>query len=332
MNDNTDELDLIELLKTVWKGKKQIMIVSFTFAAIGIAVALLSPVVYSSSTTFITSSSESSTNSSGLSGVASLVGINLGGMSSGNEIPASMYPQIGESIDFKRTLLKSFIDEKEQVKLGDFLISLHGVEKNLNPQSKSKSFVSESEDELFDILNEIISISVNQKDGFITISANMPESEFAANTCINAREILQEIVISNKIKSAKQKLEFSEEQLSSKRVEFEQIQNKLSYFNDSNLNIVTSSVINERDKLEADFQIINAVMIELSKQVEQRKLQVSEDTPVFSVIREATMPVKRSSPKRTQMVLIFIFMGVVLSSLYTMLKKPLSKIINEINS
>jgi len=332
MNDNTDEIDLIELLKTVWKGKKQIMIVSFTFAAIGIAVALLSPVVYSSSTTFITSSSESSTNSSGLSGVASLVGINLGGMSSGNEIPASMYPQIGESIDFKRTLLKSFIDEKEQVKLGDFLISLHGVEKNLNPQSKSKSFVSESEDELFDILNEIISISVNQKDGFITISANMPESEFAANTCINAREILQEIVISNKIKSAKQKLEFSEEQLSSKRVEFEQIQNKLSYFNDSNLNIVTSSVINERDKLEADFQIINAVMIELSKQVEQRKLQVSEDTPVFSVIREATMPVKRSSPKRTQMVLIFIFMGVVLSSLYTMLKKPLSKIINEINS
>jgi len=331
MNDNTNEIDLIELLKTVWIGKKTIIIISFVFAVIGVGAALLSPVVYSSSTTFITSSSESS-NSSGLSGVASLVGINLGGMSSGNEIPASMYPQIGESIDFKRALLNSFIDEKKQVKLGDFLITKYGIEKTLNTQNKSKSFVSESEDKLFNILNEIISISVNQKDGFISISANMPESEFAANTCINAREILQEIVINNKIKSVKQQLVFSEEQLAEKRIEFEETQNKLAYFNDSNLNIVNSSVINEREKLEANFQIINAVMVELSKQVEQSKLQVSKDTPVFSVIKEATMPTRRSSPKRTQMVLIYGFIGLAVSVLYTLVKTPLKQVINEVVS
>ena len=331
MSENTDEIDIIELLKTVWKGKKQIIITSFAFAVIGVGVALLSPVIYSSSTTFLTSNSES-TSSSGLGGVASLVGINLGGMSSGNEIPASMYPQIGESIGFKRALLKSFIDENKQLKLDDFLITQYGIEKTLNTQNKSKSFISKSEDDLFNILNKIISINVNQKDGFITISANMPESEFAANTCINAREILQKIVINNKIKSAKQKLEFSEEQLRAKRIEFEQIQNKLSYFNDSNLNIVTSSVINEREKLEADFQIINAVIVELSKQVEQRKLQVSENTPVFSVIKEANMPVRRSSPKRTQMVLIYGFMGLAVSILYVIAKDPAAQIIKEINS
>ena len=331
MNDNTDEINLIELLKTIWRGKKTIIVVSFVFAVIGVGAALLSPVIYSSSTTFLTSNSES-TSSSGLGGVASLVGINLGGLSSGNEIPASMYPQIGESIGFKRALLKSFIDENKQVKLDDFLINQYGIEKTLNTQNKSKSFISKSEDDLFNILNKIISINVNQRDGFITISANMPESEFAANTCINAREILQKIVINNKIKSAKQKLEFSEGQLRSKRVEFEQIQNKLSYFNDSNLNIVTSSVINEREKLEADFQIINAVMVELSKQVEQRKLQVSENTPVFSVIKEANMPVRRSSPKRAQMVLIFGFMGLAVSILYVIAKDPAAQIIKEINS
>ena len=146
-------------------------------------------------------------------------------------------------------------------------------------------FISKYENELFNVINDVISISVNQKDGFVTILANMPESEYAANTCINAREILQEIII-NRLMSAKQKLEYSEKQLNSKKIEFEEIQNKLAYFNDSNLNLVTSSVINERDKLEAEFQIINAVMIELSKQVEQRKLQVSEDTPVFSIVKK----------------------------------------------
>ena len=329
-NNNSDEIDLIELLKIAWNSRKQIIIISFVFVLVGIAAALHSPIVYTSSTTFINSQTESSSGS-GLSGVASLVGINLGGMSSGSEIPPTMYPQIGQSIDFKRALLDSYIDEKEQIKLGSFLASYNSIEKSVTENS-NKLFISEYEDVLFNIINDVISISVNQKDGFVTISANMPGSEYAANTCINAREILQETVINNKIKSAKQKLEYSEQQLASKRIEFEEIQNKLAYFNDSNLNLVTSSVINERDKLEAEFQIINAVMIELSKQVEQRKLQVSENTPVFSIVKEASMPVKRSSPKRTQMVLIYGFIGLVTSISYTLVKSPIAQILKEINS
>ena len=329
MDNNSDEIDLIELLKTAWTGRKQIIIISFIFVLIGVAAALLSPIVYISSTTFISNQTESS-SVSGLSGVASLVGIDLGGMSSGSEIPPSMYPQIAESIQFKRDLLNSYVDEKEQIKLEDFLANYNNIEKSVT-ENKNKLFISEHEDELFNVIDDIISISVNQKDGFVTISANMPNSEYAANTCINAREILQKTVINNKIKSAKQKLEYSEKQLASKRIEFEETQNKLAYFNDSNLNLVTSSVISERDKLEAEFQIINAVMIELSKQVEQRKLQVSEDTPVFSIVKEASMPVERSSPKRTQMVLIFGFIGFVLSAIYVVIKKPLTIIINEIN-
>ena len=330
MDNNSDEIDVIELLKTVWIARKQIIIISFVFTLIGVAKSLLSPVVYSSSTTFINSQKESSSNS-GLSGVASLVGINLGGMNSGSEIPATMYPQIGESIEFKRALLDSYIDEKQQIKLGGFLADDNAIEKSVT-ENNNKLFVSEYENSLFNILNDVISISVNQKDGFVTISANMSDSEYAANTCINARDILQKTVINSRIKSAKQKLDYSEKQLASKRIEFEEIQNKLAYFNDSNLNLVTSSVINERDKLEAEFQIINAVMVELSKQVESRKLQVSEDTPVFSIIKEASMSAKRSSPKRTQMVLIFGFIGLVLSVLYTLVRKPVGQILKEINS
>ena len=330
MDNNSDEIDLIELLKTAWNGRKQIIIISFVFVLIGVTSAFLWPVAYTSSTTFINSQTESS-STSGLSGVASLVGINLGGMSSGSEIPPTMYPQIAESVQFKRDLLNSYIDEKEQIKLENFLANYNDVEKSVT-ENNNKLFISEYEDELFNVLNDVISISVNQKDGFITILANMPESEYAANTCINAREILQETVINNRIKSAKQKLEYSENQLASKRIEFEEIQNKLAYFNDSNLNLVTSSVINERVKLEAEFQIINAVMIELSKQVEQRKLQVSEDTPVFSIVKEASMPFIRSSPKRTLMVLIFGFIGLVLSVLYILVRGHVGQILKEINS
>ena len=330
MKNNDDEIDLIELLQTAWDGRKRIIIISSIFVLIGVASAFLSPIVYTSTTTFINSQTESA-GSSSLSGVASLVGINLSGISAGSEIPAAIYPQIGESVEFKRTLLKSTIDEKNLIKLGGFLAEYNDIDRPLENDSNNELFVSEYENDLFEIISEIMSIEVNERDGFISITTKMPKSEYAAKTCINAREILQQTVINNRIKSAKQKLLYSEKQLKSKRIEFEEIQNKLAYFNDSNLNLVKSSIINERDKLEAEFQIINAVMVELSKQVEQRKLQVSEDMPVFSVIKEAVMPVDRSSPKRTQMVLIFGVIGFVLSAFYVMIKKPLTTIINEIN-
>ena len=331
MDDNSDEINLIEIAKTIWNGKKLIFIISSFFVLIGIISALVSPIIYTSSTTFIPSSQEGSSGSS-LSGVASLVGINLGAMSSGNEIPASMYPQISNSVEFKRLLLEEFVDEKKEIKMKSYLVDYYKIDSYSKSNNPNKSFVSELENDLFNIINNILNISVNEKDGFVTISANMPESEYAAYSAINARNILQKIIINNKIKSAKQNLKFSEYQLKSKRIEFNEIQNKLGYFNDSNLNIITSSIINERKRLEAEFQIINAVMVELSKQVEQNKLQVSKDTPVFSIIKEATMPVVRSSPKRTQMVLIFGFIGLILSVFYTAIKPPLIQFIKEFTS
>ena len=79
-------------------------------------------------------------------------------------------------------------------------------------------------------------------------------------------------------------------------------------------------------------KIINAVIIELSKQVEQNKLQVSKDTPVFSIVKEATMPIKRSSPKRAQMVLITGFIGFILSAVFVIIKDPLIAILKEVRS
>ncbi len=331
MNDNKDEIDLIALLKTAWFERRQVIIIFFTFISLGIAIALLSPKIYTSQTTFINSKTESPAGS-GLSGVASLVGINLAGLSSGNDIPTTIYPQIGESVEFKRSLLESIIDKKRLINLESFLSDYYNIKKSITDGNKNKLFVSEYEDELFTIIDKIMSIDVDQKDGFISITTEMPSNEYAAATCINAREILQQTVINNRIKSAKQKLDFSEKQLNSKRIEFDEIQNKLAYFNDTNLNLVKSSIITERAKLEAEFQIINAVMVELSKQVEQRKLQVSEDTPVFSVIKEASISVERSSPKRTQIVLLSGFIGFVFSIIFILAKKPIKIILKEINS
>ena len=324
-----DEIDLIELLKKIYNSKKVVFYTTILFTMMGVAVAFISPVKYNSSTVFILQNIESS--SSNLSGVASLVGINLGLSSFGGDIPPSMYPQIIESIKFKRLLLDKVIDKKNNLTLKNFIAEQYSIEKE-KEQNISDLGMTLSEEAFFKVLTEILNVSVNQKDGFISINCEMPNAEYSAKIAKFSRQILQSIIIENKIETARQNLIFSEGQLIEKKKEFDEIYSKLAFFSDSNLNSVNSFVLNEKNKLESEFQIISAVVEEISKQVEQAKLQLKKDTPLFSTIQEAIIPIKRSSPKRTQIVVIFGFIGVVLSCIIILISSPLKNIFSEIKN
>ena len=191
-----DEIDIIIILKKIYNNWKTIIYSSVIFVIIGITVALLSPVKFSSSTIFIPQSQESSTSS--LSGVANLVGINLGVSSSGGDIPPSMYPQISKSPKFKRLLLDKVINKKNNLTLKQFIIKYYKIDE-INEAASSELAMTLLEEKCFEKLSEIISISVNTKDGFITINSIMPVAEYSAIVAKVSREILQKIIIENKI-------------------------------------------------------------------------------------------------------------------------------------
>lgn len=323
-----DEIDLLEILRKLYKSRKLILYVSIFFLILGVVVSLISPIKYSSSIIFIPQKSD--TSNSSLSGVANLVGINFGSQSIGGEIPPSMYPEIGESPKYKRLLLDKIIDKNENLTLKKYIIDYYNLEDNQNKSNSSPLYISELDNNCFKIISDMIMIKNNESDGSVTITTSMPNAEYSAVVANISKEILQQIIIENKIESAKQNLDFSKNQLDEKKKEFDKIQSKLSYFKDSNLNLVNSLIIDEQNKLEAEFQIINAVVTELSKQVEQAKLQVTKDTPVFSTIREATIPILRSSPKRKQIVLVYTLIGFFIASLFILVKDFISNILIEI--
>ena len=355
-----DEIDLIALIKSLWISKKFIIKLTAAFAALGVVVALLSPIKYTASSTFIPQSSQAG-SSSNLSGVASLVGISLGGNISGNEIPPSLYPQIIQSTTYKRDLLKlplKISSEKPSVLLKDYMLqknsssdflgtvkkytimlpftilsAIKGEEKNSNYNSSSYAMsVSSEEQGLFENLTGILKLSVNSKERFVTLSASMEDPLVSAIIAKGAQEILQKNIINYKIKSASEQLEFNQKQLDLKKIEFDSLQNKLALFKDSNLNIVDSRFQNKLSGLESEFNIVSAVYQEVSKQLEQSKLQVSRDTPVFSVIKKVTIPNQRSAPKRSLTVVIYSFIGFILGCGFVLIKTPFLQIIKEIKS
>ena len=357
MNDNTDEIDLIELLKKIYLEKKLILKISVLAALFGVVYALSQPNEYTSSTTFIPQlSSGVKTGGSSLSGLASLAGINIGSMESSSEFPPTLYPQVVNGVPFRVELLSNkitfknelvvvkdyFLENKSSfnilrtikkytIGLPSLILSLFKNQKEYTNQSKIYSITDEDKG-LFQILENNLSLSINEKEGFITISYTDNNKNVAAQVTQIAQNLLQEKIIEFKNKSSKEMLDFATKQYSDKKESYEKLQDERAVFVDKNINISSSLFQNKLSRLESEVNISESIVQQLASQVEQAKLQVNKDTPVFTTIKPVTIPFERSAPKRSLIVIVFVFLGLVLSAAYVLVKEPISDIIKSIKS
>lgn len=106
-SQDNDEIDLLELAKTVWNKKRLLVSILVVFALLGILTALVSQNEFTASSTFVPQTSEQGKVGGNLGGLASLAGINLGGLSGGSEVPPSLYPKIVSSVSFRKNLLNA---------------------------------------------------------------------------------------------------------------------------------------------------------------------------------------------------------------------------------
>ena len=103
--------------------KKSILKTVVIFGVIGIIVALSTPNKYTASSLFTPNYSGQSGGASGLKGLASLAGINVGSMEATKEISPMLYGKITEGVTFKKALLTAPIENIEGVQtLKDYFV------------------------------------------------------------------------------------------------------------------------------------------------------------------------------------------------------------------
>lgn len=356
MNTHKDnEIDLISLLKTVLIAKRFIIKTTILFAVGGVILALTSPVKYSASSTFVPQLSEGRTNSS-LGGLASLAGINLSAImgSQPQEISPSLYPQIAESIPYRLALLEAKVGLNDTSLrnyildqgssgvailplLKKYTIGLPGLlvnNQNYADGTPATTLfqVTEQNRDLFKFLEQVISFEVDDQEGLVSISVELADRLVAAQLAQAATDLLQNKIIAFKSQSARNNLDFIERQYESKRQEFEQIQDSIAIFKDQNLNITSSLYQNQLTRLESQFSVTSSVFKELAGQVEQAKIQVNKDTPIFTIIEPVSVPLERSKPKRTITVIIWMFLGGAFSVGWVLVKSPAQQILKELRS
>lgn len=335
-----EEIDLVEVIRKLWNNRKLILKITIVFMVLGVLVALFSPKEYTAGCTMVPQSGDKKMGGN-LSGLASMVGINLGGASSGEILAPTIYPKIVSSIPFRKDLMETplkFEDYEEPITLLDYYtkdeyqkfslggtimkytIGLPGViisairgEDTTTISTGEGSLIqslSQDEKKMSEKLNNMISLNVNDKEGYVQLTASLPEPLAVAQLAQQAQVLLQQYITRFKIEKVQSNLDFVRNQYEKSKLRYEEKQEELAKFRDANKNFSSAVAKTKEEVLTNEYNLAYSVYSELAKQLEQAEIAVNETTPILTVVEPVVVPTERSKPKRGLICVLFTFLGV----------------------
>lgn len=359
-NQAEDEIDLIEIAAKLWTNRKFIIKTTLIFMAIGLCVAIFSPNEYTATTTMVPQTGDKKVGGS-LGGLAAMAGINLGSMSSGEVLSPNVYPQILKNVNFQKELIYTkfnFEKAEEPISYYEYgtnkkyeLFNLVGFIKKHTIGLPGVIFraIKGKPKDLFDSLSEDlipidklsiqenkviksvfnkIAFNLNDKDGYISISFTSEEPRLSAEVVMSIQKLLQKYLTEFKIEKVKSNLEFVEKSYDEARLNFENKQSELARFRDANISLSSAMARTQEEKLTSEYNLLLSIYTEIAKQKEQAKYAVTETTPLLTIIKPVVIPIEKSGPKRSVIIVLSTIIGMTLGSIWVLGKSFLYNIRN----
>lgn len=338
------EIDLVELIQKMWINRWLIIKVTGVFVVLGVLVALFSAKVYTASCDIVPDTGKS--GNSKMSSLAALAGVNLGEGADVTALSPLVYQNIMNGTSFRKELMQTKIDFEEVDKpvsffdyytseeynkpgvfdyIKKYTIGLPFVILNAirgeqpepdysaigNNEGPTVESLSKEEYNALMILEQCVSLTLDNKNGYVTITTNMPEAVASAQLAQATVVLLQKYITEFKIAKVQSNLDFIQSRYNEAKKNFEDIQIRRAAFRDANTNTNKYSARVEAEKLDAEYTLAMNLYSELAAQLEQAKIEVKKDTPMLTVVRPVTIPYKKSKPSRAKILLAFTFLGVV---------------------
>jgi uncharacterized protein involved in exopolysaccharide biosynthesis len=337
---------------TIWSGRKTILKVIIIFLVIGLLYAFGSKKEYKASCKLMPEVQENlRPNLGGLGNLAGLAGLNIDLGNTSSALLPDHYPLITRSLPFQQKILNEKIEiqkldtvvslynylyelDKSSVFeiLYDYTVGLpfkirslimsHDINLNEKYHSKGRNIISLSyeENKIIEEIRDRIKADTEPLSGIISITVEMPDPLAAAEVADNSIRLLTEYVTQYKISKAKENLKFIQERYDEVKINFEETQRKLAIFNDRNRNVSTALAQTELQKLQNEYDLAFDLYKNFATNLEQAKIKVKEETPVFTILEPVQVPIKKSKPKRILIITISFFLGAFFGVLYLFLK------------
>ena len=343
------EIDLLELACKLWSQRKLLLVWCMWGVIAGLVIAFSIPKEYSASVKLAPEiKSSSRTLTGGLSMLANLAGIRTAGNSGTDAMYPQLYPDIVGSVPFLTSLfdvpvedkdgnkytVRQYLEEETSGPWWGYVMSLPGRAIGLFMRSDEPidsvhvldNFrLTKQEAKLVKILGRRVSADVDQKTSVITIGTRMQDPVVSAILADTVVSRLRNYIADYRTDKGRQDLAYAEQLNAEAQKDYYEAQQRLADYVDKNQNLATRSANITRERLENEASLAFNLYNETALQVQNAKSKVQEVTPVYTIITPATVPIKKSSPRRGLILAGFIFLSFVGGSAWILFGSPMLK-------
>lgn len=361
-NLSSETMNYLALIQSIFRKKRNLLIFGSLGLFLGILIAFTTPKEYQSSSYILLESEGGGSSLGQMGALAGLAGINMSQLQPDQmALTSEIFPDVIHSRDFLREISKEefkFESKAGQVQtLGEYYFQERPsniVKKTLNfifnfpamvsgwfakpdplPSNLAASvdlqddYLSLTSQEVFAVGELKKRILIEQKGKMIRLNVSMPEPLIAAQVNSMVLERLIAYVTEYKVGRQRRNIEFIEERVLETEQKFNEAQMKLASFRDSNQGLVSQRARTREEQLQFEFSIAYNVYNSLKQELEQAAIQLKKETPIFTVLEKAAIPLGPSKPNKPLIIIFSIFLGIffgVLFNLYRILVKNINPI------
>lgn len=279
---------------------------------------------------------------SGLASLASSFGFNLNNVSGADAIMPNLYPDLMNSVAFRASLFPVKVQQED----GDTAMTYYDYLENyqrlpwwslgMKAVGNGISFVINSvlgnEEETSDKVNPFrltkdqmkivetmekkVVCDVDKKTFVITIDVTDQDPLIAATLADSVQTRLQDFITDYRTRKARVDLAYNQKLFKEAQERYEKARLKSAAYSDANRHAVFAQKQSEQTKLENEMQLQYRAYSQIAAQLQMAEAKVQEDTPAFTTLQPATVPVKKTGPKRFVNCLLLVFLAFIVTTIY----------------
>lgn len=332
-----DPIDFEKIFKDLLKHKKLYYNVLPLAFVLAVLFSLSLPNYYSCTVKLAPELGSASKTSGGLAGLASSFGIDLDGAQQGADaISPTLYPDLMNSVDFKASLFPVKVTRKED---GETFTYYDYMENEQHypwweaafrllfnkKESSSKAInpfeLTKGQTDVVMEINKNVSCDVDKKTLVISINITDQDPLICATMADSVKTRLQKFITDYRTSKARVDLEYNKKLCVEAKARYEQARNRYTDFSDSHRGVSSQSAQTKLSDLQNEMNMQQQIYQQVVAQLQQAEMKVQEETPAFTTLQSATVPVKKAGPKRAQMCLIFLFLAFLGTTVWILYKE-----------
>jgi capsular polysaccharide biosynthesis protein len=320
------EVSVLDLFLIIARNRTLIVRTVLVFVFIGGTYALLAQKEYTSTAEVIRETEGKGPDlSGGLGGIAgglaggAISGI-LGGATSGGLGP-SAYPEVLRGRAVRLAVVRdtfrfpgvdrrmTFVEYANRSGLLGTILnySFKGSRSGSPPESGAP--ISVEEDEALKAIKEMVSASVDQETGIMSISVTAEGPQLAADLAQSFLRHLEARVRQIRTKKVREQLEFVRGRFREAETELEASEDRLAQFLEQNQNPTTATLRFRQDRLQRQVQFKEQLYSKLQSQLTETRLDLQQQQPVVTVVEKPVPPMEKSAPSRVLIVVLCLVLG-----------------------